>query len=254
VSAVQKLLTTLMEKLECDSGVLLHQEESQAGQGVVLTTVVAKSSSNSGGSPPLSLLTAAELSGLRWACSAHHLPIPTKLVLLTTQANLPFQLFPGLTKGLVTVAELMEEVDFCADDVVTASGRVVQERRLTAWQTRQENSSSPFATTVDASDAATADPSSSSSSSSSSSTTAAAAAGFATTTGFAYSGKVMPAKPFSPSVARACAAVSELTGTEYDGCLVNLYLNGDSGMRYHSDPDQVVCLLSLTPYERWEGG
>ncbi len=32
----------------------------------------------------------------------------------------------------------------------------------------------------------------------------------------------------------------DVSGMYYDGCLLNLYPDGGSGMRYHSDPDQGV--------------
>lgn len=56
--------------------------------------------------------------------------------------------------------------------------------------------------------------------------------------GFQYSGKVMETRPFSPVVAHVRDELKHRTGRFYDCCLLNLYPDGDSGMRYHSDPDQ----------------
>jgi len=56
--------------------------------------------------------------------------------------------------------------------------------------------------------------------------------------GFAYSGKVMPTQPFSPLVDRVRDILQRHTGIWYDCCLLNLYPDGGSGMRYHVDPDQ----------------
>jgi alkylated DNA repair dioxygenase AlkB len=55
---------------------------------------------------------------------------------------------------------------------------------------------------------------------------------------FAYSGKSMQRKSWSPLVLDARDCLFEQTGNYYDGCLLNLYPDGGSGMRYHMDPDQ----------------
>jgi alkylated DNA repair dioxygenase AlkB len=55
---------------------------------------------------------------------------------------------------------------------------------------------------------------------------------------FSYSGKVMPRDDWSPIVLHIRNQLYNITGQYYDGCLLNLYHNGKSGMRYHSDPDQ----------------
>jgi alkylated DNA repair dioxygenase AlkB len=55
---------------------------------------------------------------------------------------------------------------------------------------------------------------------------------------FEYSGKSMERKPWSPLVRSVRDRLVERTGVYYDGCLLNLYPDGGSGMRYHIDPDQ----------------
>eukprot|EP00980_Cylindrotheca_fusiformis_P012235 scaffold2983_cov123-Cylindrotheca_fusiformis.AAC.5 len=55
---------------------------------------------------------------------------------------------------------------------------------------------------------------------------------------FAYSGKSMPRDPWSSVVLNARDQIKMATGQHYDGCLLNLYPDGGSGMRYHIDPDQ----------------
>lgn len=57
---------------------------------------------------------------------------------------------------------------------------------------------------------------------------------------FAYSGKSMDTNPWSPLVQTVRDSLAERTGIYYDGCLLNLYPDGGSGMRYHADPDQGV--------------
>lgn len=56
--------------------------------------------------------------------------------------------------------------------------------------------------------------------------------------GFAYSSKVMKTRPFSPLVRSVRDELRAKTGEDYDCCLLNLYPDGESGMRYHIDPDQ----------------
>eukprot|EP00188_Purpureofilum_apyrenoidigerum_P006207 Plantae.Rhodophyta-Purpureofilum_apyrenoidigerum.ctg9229.p1 GENE.Plantae.Rhodophyta-Purpureofilum_apyrenoidigerum.ctg9229~~Plantae.Rhodophyta-Purpureofilum_apyrenoidigerum.ctg9229.p1 ORF type:complete len:396 (+),score=51.31 Plantae.Rhodophyta-Purpureofilum_apyrenoidigerum.ctg9229:164-1351(+) len=55
---------------------------------------------------------------------------------------------------------------------------------------------------------------------------------------FLYSGKCMEGPTFTPVVRAVATRLAELTGVNYDGCLINYYADGQTGMRYHSDPDQ----------------
>jgi alkylated DNA repair dioxygenase AlkB len=55
---------------------------------------------------------------------------------------------------------------------------------------------------------------------------------------FAYSGKAMPRSLWSPLVEATRDELVDRIGQYYDGCLLNLYPDGGSGMRYHNDPDQ----------------
>lgn len=57
---------------------------------------------------------------------------------------------------------------------------------------------------------------------------------------FEYSGKSMERKPWSAVVADVRDIVCDETSHYYDGCLLNLYPDGGSGMRYHIDPGQGV--------------
>ena len=57
---------------------------------------------------------------------------------------------------------------------------------------------------------------------------------------FEYSGKSMTRKDWSPSVRRVRDELSKRTGVYYDCCLLNLYPDGESAMRFHSDPDQGI--------------
>jgi alkylated DNA repair dioxygenase AlkB len=55
---------------------------------------------------------------------------------------------------------------------------------------------------------------------------------------FAYSGKSMPRNDWSPIVQTIRDDLHRYTAEYYDGCLLNFYPDGESGMRYHIDPDQ----------------
>lgn len=57
---------------------------------------------------------------------------------------------------------------------------------------------------------------------------------------FEYSGKSMKRMPWSLVVANVRDRLCDETSHYYDGCLLNLYPDGGSGMRYHIDPDQGV--------------
>ncbi|GAX28406.1 hypothetical protein FisN_4Hh404 [Fistulifera solaris] len=55
---------------------------------------------------------------------------------------------------------------------------------------------------------------------------------------FKYSGKSMPRDAFSPTVKRVRDLLDERMDQYFDCCLLNLYPDGKSAMRYHIDPDQ----------------
>jgi alkylated DNA repair dioxygenase AlkB len=55
---------------------------------------------------------------------------------------------------------------------------------------------------------------------------------------FLYSGKSMARMPWSPLVVQVRDYLHQQTFHYYDGCLLNLYPDGGSAMRYHIDPDQ----------------
>lgn len=55
---------------------------------------------------------------------------------------------------------------------------------------------------------------------------------------FVYSSKSMLRSDWSPIVKQVRDCLYTVTNQYYDGCLLNLYHNGQSVMRYHIDPDQ----------------
>ena len=134
-----------------------------------------------------------QLADAAWALEAAKHP---GVVALRAAIGAPFTLLPGALAPLrLRLEDLREEVALSRDDVQTASGRVMPEARLTAWQSDGGHS-------------------------------------------FRYSGKnsVPPPGGLTPRVAAVRDELAKLLGVHYDSCLVNLYPDGSSGMRYHSDP------------------
>ncbi|KAJ1474101.1 hypothetical protein T484DRAFT_3288823 [Baffinella frigidus] len=63
---------------------------------------------------------------------------------------------------------------------------------------------------------------------------------------FPYSGKVMQPSAMTPGVAAIRDQLHTLLGVRFDGVLVNLYPEGSTHMRFHSDPDQGELWTSTT--------
>lgn len=160
------------------------------------------------------------LSGLVWSVDCFQLVrdqlgdkniqetrLPPIIQTAYSDLDLPFRIRPGALLGeqistesagasIISVADIVDQVDFVADTIQTESKQLIPERRQTAWQ--GDEHVAPFA----------------------------------------YSGKSMPRSPWSPVVEYIRNKVYDTTGHYYDGCLLNLYPDGGSAMRYHIDPDQ----------------
>jgi len=143
------------------------------------------------------------LSGLDWAVENFRLKdqkfcLPKNLSRLVSEAGLSFKIYPALLGSCtsLTIEHLSRDVDFRVETIRTASEKLVQERRETAWQ--GDDGIGPFL----------------------------------------YSGKSMPRGHWSSSVLEVRKILKAKTGQYYDCCLLNLYPDGGSGMRYHIDPDQ----------------
>jgi alkylated DNA repair dioxygenase AlkB len=170
-------------------------------------------------------MQAHQLSGLQWAFDSLNVAfdnisggspsdkafaLPQHLQDAYDSLELPFRVRPSFMKNVVdstdgaltmTVQNIEKQVLFQADDIrTTGTNQVVTERRQTAWEGVDED----------------------------------------TIPGFAYSGKTMTTRPFSPIVKHISSILQQQTNIQYDGCLLNLYPDGGSGMRYHIDPDQGV--------------
>ena len=55
--------------------------------------------------------------------------------------------------------------------------------------------------------------------------------------GLAYSGKIMSPTPFTPAVSAIRDELFEETGEMFDCALLNLYPDGSTACKYHTDPD-----------------
>jgi alkylated DNA repair dioxygenase AlkB len=175
-------------------------------------------------------LDETHIVGLAWAYNSIHIDskLPGWLEAAYTNVSVPFRIVPYALRGALggtlsdysdpsrLVATLRNEVKFAVDEIcaianataATAKAAVVKvpERRWTAWQ--GDYNVGPFE----------------------------------------YSGKSMPRQDWSPTVqiirnalaARGSPPQGSLSASSqyYNACLLNLYPDGASGMRYHCDPDQ----------------
>jgi alkylated DNA repair dioxygenase AlkB len=154
---------------------------------------------------------AQQLSGLHWAMEGFRLSdpewcLPTEIQAAYAELHLPFCIIPACLKDLsdLSLEQLTSQVDFHVDDICTSnSNHIVKERRQTAWQGDDDDDEHQGKVAP-----------------------------------FAYAGKQMPRKAWSPVVRTVRDLLQEKTGQYYNGCLLNLYPDGGSGMRYHVDPDQ----------------
>lgn len=156
-------------------------------------------------------LASHQMTGIKWAYDTFSLQtneasLPPLLQGRYNSFNIPFRIIPACLEEVpdLSVARLVQQVDFRVDAIRTTSNQVVPERRQTAWE------------------------------------------GDADVPPFEYSGKSMPTRAWSPLVEAVRDGLFAKTGQYYDGCLLNLYPDGGSGMRYHSDPDQGVLWDSAT--------
>ena len=158
-------------------------------------------------------LESHQVSGLYWALenivfsfNLHNedrgqFQIPRSLKARWKELNLPFHVIPGFLNHIdsLSVQTLRYQVDFGVDEIRTVSNKFVRERRQTSWE--GDEGVGPFL----------------------------------------YSDKEMPRQDWSPLVRQVRDALANPAlghGQYYDCCLLNLYPDGGSGMRYHIDPDQ----------------
>ena len=220
---------------------------SKEGQG--------RGRSGSVGGQSIRRLNAVSVSGLRWASA--RIGLPSTLFECTYEgtalreatAALPFTVIPAsalrkvqqcqrmatdenlIDLSSVAVSDLLAEVPFKSDDIVTASGRTVAERRETAWQTAVRSIGGfhySGKTMLPQSYKHSGSSSSSSSSSNNNENDDDDDACARDNNGF------------SPIVQQIARAVEVATGATYDCVLLNYYPDGDSAMRYHIDPDQGI--------------
>jgi alkylated DNA repair dioxygenase AlkB len=144
-----------------------------------------------------------ELSGLKWAYDCMHLYrkdlcIPPPIVQAYERLNLPFRIRPGSLNDLSGMN---------LNTLVSQVGFQVEDIRTSSNHIVKERRKTAWE-------------------------------GDDGVAPFAYSGKSMERRSWSPLVKSVRDRLQEITGVYYDGCLLNLYPDGGSGMRYHIDPDQ----------------
>jgi alkylated DNA repair dioxygenase AlkB len=159
-----------------------------------------------------SCLEGHQLSGLHWAyhCFQHLaenssrnksdsvIQLPNNLQKTYESLNLPFRIIPGCFE---------KELDFSVDNLRKQVDFQVDTIKTTSNQVVQERRQTAWQ-------------------------------GDEGVAPFEYSGKAMPRMPWSPLVRSVRDGLVRITGEYYDGCLLNLYPDGGSAMRYHIDPDQ----------------
>ena len=159
-----------------------------------------------------SCLEEHQLSGLHWAyhCFQHLaknssrnnsdsvIQLPDNLQKHYESLNLPFRIIPG---------SFEKELDFSVDNLRKQVAFQVDTIKTTSNQVVQERRQTAWQ-------------------------------GDEGVAPFEYSGKAMPRMPWSPLVRSVRDGLVHITDEYYDGCLLNLYPDGGSAMRYHIDPDQ----------------
>jgi alkylated DNA repair dioxygenase AlkB len=147
------------------------------------------------------------LSGLKWAydCFGLHIngySFPPEFWERYRHFDIPFRIIPACLQDIpgLSVANLVDQVDFQVEDIRTTYSNQVVRERRQTAWQGEHPGVAPFE----------------------------------------YSGKSMDTQPWSPTVRTVRDRLQERTGQYYDGCLLNLYPDGGSGMRYHIDPEQGV--------------
>ena len=75
---------------------------------------------------------------------------------------------------------------------------------------------------------------------------------------YTYSGKTHLATPWTPELQVIKTKIEELTGTLFNSCLANLYLEGEQGMGWHQDnekelgPEPTIASVSLGAERRFD--
>lgn len=67
---------------------------------------------------------------------------------------------------------------------------------------------------------------------------------------YSYSGITKKALPFSPELLTLKSKIEQVSGEQFNSCLLNLYHNGEEGMAWHSDAEKDLkkngCIASLS--------
>ena len=221
-STLAKSIESGEETYDLDSGVegikaagvlsrlLTLEHDEYNGDGASIFLPLVQSYTN----VPTHKMENHHLSGLKWAFDSISLCLnkgnndnadnnnllPKHIHDAYQKLNLPFRIRPGMLNNIegLMVSELKSQVKFKAETIHTTSTDTSVKERRL---TAWEGESKDIK-------------------------------------GFAYSGKIMETRTFSPLVLAVRDELIRKTGETYDCCLLNLYTDGESGMRYHHDPDQ----------------
>ena len=116
--------------------------------------------------------------------------------------KLPFKVLHKMLHSRldITMNTLLHEIPFKNDILKSKDGKLFTERRKTCWMVEEHSNIG----------------------------------------GLAYSGKIMPPIPMSPTVASINNILEEKTGMYFDCVLINYYQDGECSCAWHQDPDMGV--------------
>ena len=144
------------------------------------------------------------LSGLIWSFDCFeqqcvNLNIPEAIISTFHDLKLPFRVRPGFLAKYTTSVEGSAQFELALENIQKQVDFSAEEIQTSSNQVVRERRQTAWQ-------------------------------GEADVPGFAYSGKIMETKSFSPVVRTVRDILNEKMGSYYDCCLLNLYPDGDSGM------------------------
>lgn len=171
------------------------------------------------------------LSGLIWSFDCFeqqcvNINIPEAIISNFHDLKLPFRVRPGFLANYTRCVERSVQFELALENIIKQVDFCAEEIQTSSNQVVRERRQTAWQ-------------------------------GEADVPGFAYSGKIMETKSFSPVVRTVRDILNEKMGSYYDCCLLNLYPDGDSGMRYHIDPEQGLlwgfdtCVVSVGATRRF---
>jgi len=246
ISHVCQVLSTCIQQRDYNDKLMIDTAVDGIKAAAVLSRILHRSSVignqmsdatimnmvDSCGSFDPQILEPHHLSGLIWSFDCFeqqcdYLNIPEAIISTFQDLKLPFRVRPGfLARHATRIEEGNAQFELTLENIISQVDFSAEEIRTSSNQVVRERRQTAWQ-------------------------------GEGGVPGFAYSGKIMETKRFSPVVRTVRDILNEKMGSYYDCCLLNLYPDGDSGMRYHIDPDQNLrwgldtCVVSVGATRRF---